>query len=131
MGENEQANNIILIDYGYVSKYVNSEGKHNKNEPVETFRGNLMFASLNQLNYESPCRKNDLLSLCYFMVYMLNGLNMPLYTDNPNSDSIVEQFESQLEFKQNTSFTEMINSMQAYSHHEWPSYVDNLIKFCD
>ena len=47
MGENDQANNIILIDYGYVSMYLDSEGKHIKNEQVDTFRGNLMFASLN------------------------------------------------------------------------------------
>ena len=65
------------------------------------------------------------------MMYMLNGLEMPLYTSNVNSDDIIEQFENQLEFKQNTSFKQMINSMQTYSHEEWPSYVHNLIEFCD
>jgi hypothetical protein len=80
MGEDEQANKIVLIDYGYALKFIDPDGNHFKNEEVDTFGGNLVFASFNQLNYESTCRKNDLSSLCYFMLYMLNGLNMPLYS---------------------------------------------------
>lgn len=133
MGEGEQANNIILIDYGYASKYLDEKGKHLQNEQVETFRGNLMFASLNQLNYESPCRKNDLLSLCYFMIYMLNGLQMPLYKFKTATDQedIFEQFENQLKFKENTNFTKMINSLEKYSHGSWDTYASNLIEFCE
>lgn len=103
MGEDEQANNIVLIDYGYASKYNDPDGNHFENEELDTFRGNLFFASLNQLNFESPCRKNDLLSLCYFMLYMLNGLKMPLYSDF-TPKNLVNQFESQLNFKQDTTF---------------------------
>ena len=45
MGEKEEASNIILIDYGYASKFTDSKGKHKPNEKVRNFKGNFIFAS--------------------------------------------------------------------------------------
>tara|TARA_B110000285_G_C14915118_1_gene509837 strand:- start:599 stop:745 length:147 start_codon:yes stop_codon:yes gene_type:complete len=40
------AKNITLIDYGYVSKYVDSDNQLLDKTNVSIFTGNLMFASL-------------------------------------------------------------------------------------
>jgi hypothetical protein len=37
---------VTLIDYGYVSKYVDSENKHLDKSNISIFTGNLMFASI-------------------------------------------------------------------------------------
>ena len=67
-----------LIDFGYVTNYVDKDNNHLKMHMIDTFSGNLMFASLDQLNYIRPSRRSDLHSLCYIFIFILNGLEMPL-----------------------------------------------------
>ena len=40
----EEANNVVLIDYGYASKYVDKSGTHLKQQEVDSFKGNILFA---------------------------------------------------------------------------------------
>ena len=53
----EQKNNdkkfeVVSIDYGFASNYLQKNGKHiTKDNEVDLFRGNIMFASLNQLRF--------------------------------------------------------------------------------
>ena len=69
---------VLLIDYGLVSKYVDEDGKHlPKLSNIDTFKGNLQFSSLNTLNFNLPTRKDDLISLCYLLITMLNAGQMP------------------------------------------------------
>ncbi len=69
--------NSVLIDFGYVSKYMNEYNEHIPQEVVAKFQGNLMFASLDQLNFIRPSRRSDLHSLCYLLIFMLNDFDMP------------------------------------------------------
>ena len=77
--------NINLIDFGFATKYmINNE--HIKKTKVDIFRGNIMFASLSQLDFNITSRRDDLISLCYMVVYILNkgtipGINMNLKED--------------------------------------------------
>ena len=48
---------------------------------MSKFCGNLIFASLDVLKFNRPSRKDDLLMLCYFLIYLLNGGEMPLIWD--------------------------------------------------
>ena len=72
--------NVKLIDFGYTSKYLDENGEHLEHQKVGTFTGNLLFASVNTLDYNNSSRKDDFISLSYLMIYLLNRGIMPLIT---------------------------------------------------
>ena len=43
----------------------------------ETFHGNVVFSSLNQLKFHATSRRDDLISLFYLLIYLLKQGNMP------------------------------------------------------
>ena len=68
-----------MQDYTYFTEYTNREtGEHLKKEKVKTMI-NLMndFQSLNRLESIRTSRRDDLLMLCYFLVYLCNFYDMP------------------------------------------------------
>jgi|TARA_B110001450_G_C17190662_1_gene307221 hypothetical protein len=71
-------NNVVLIDFGYASRFQDKDGKHIKQHEVESFKGNILFASIDQLDFQSATRKSDLISICYMLIFMLNDLDLPL-----------------------------------------------------
>ena len=72
---------INLIDYGMASQFM-QDGQHIANSSVDVFRGNILFASLNQLNYKQTSRRDDLISLFYMMLYLLNDFELPQVREN-------------------------------------------------
>ena len=82
------------------------------NEQVDNFRGNLLFATLNTLNFNRPCRKDDLLSLCYLMMSMLSGGLVPFieHLEKPGSDKLAE-IEKMRIFKGKYSLKDMVQSL--------------------
>ena len=40
---------------------------------VPVFKGNMAFASLNQLEFKTPSRRDDMISLCYLLSFLLNN----------------------------------------------------------
>ena len=52
--------------------------KHLKQTKVSKFDGDIHFISLDRQNFLYPSRRDDLLSLCYMMMYLLSGNNLPL-----------------------------------------------------
>ena len=70
--------NINVIDFGFSTRnVVKSTGKHIEKSRLDTFRGNMIFASINQLNFFSTSRRDDLISLVYLLIYFLRGGSMP------------------------------------------------------
>ena len=64
---------ISIVDFGFVTKYMDDTNKkHLPVQNVKVFRGNIMFASPNQLNFRATSRRDDLISLVYLIIYMLN-----------------------------------------------------------
>ena len=63
---------IHLVDFGYASKYLDKNGKHIKEDVIDKFRGNIMFASPSAMEFCCTSRKDDLISLCYILLYLLN-----------------------------------------------------------
>ena len=55
----------VLIDFGFSQKYSSEEKDAH-------FKGNLMFASINQLEFKKPTRKDDLVSLAYMLISMIS-----------------------------------------------------------
>jgi serine/threonine protein kinase len=76
--EDKKGVQVKLIDYGFATRYIDKKGVHLENSEVNSFKGNLLFASINSLEFNMPSRKDDLLSLCYFIIFLLNGACFPL-----------------------------------------------------
>jgi serine/threonine protein kinase len=67
-----------LIDFGYCKKYLDKGNSHiSHKEEVDSFRGNLMFASYEQMLFKKTSRKDDLVSLCYLMINLFNNSEYP------------------------------------------------------
>ena len=79
-------NNIRLIDFGFAIKY-----KDVPNTLQKIFKGNIVFASKHLFNLQTPSRRDDLISLGYVMLYMIDG-DLPFIKDesisifNPRQD---------------------------------------------
>ena len=64
---------ITLIDFGLCSSYLDKDGKHVKDEAQKCFMGNMAMASVNAMNFRTVSRRDDLISLCYLLIYMVQG----------------------------------------------------------
>jgi len=70
--------NINVIDFGFSTRNINkTTNKHIEKSRLDTFRGNMIFASINQLNFCTTSRRDDLISLVYLLMYFLRGGSMP------------------------------------------------------
>ena len=63
---------LTLIDFGCSTQFMES-GRHIGKNKVPHFQGNYMFSSINQMTFTVTSRKDDLVSLCYLLIYLLNG----------------------------------------------------------
>ena len=73
---------VRLIDFGMSTKYLKEDGTHAPKKKVQIFKGNLVFSSKNMFNMISTSRRDDLISLCYLMLYLVNG-DLPYLKDEP------------------------------------------------
>lgn len=67
---------VTLIDFGLSTMYLDQEGKHVPKEGSNGFQGNMIFASRNAFIGKTLSRRDDLISLCYFLIYIIDG-SMP------------------------------------------------------
>ena len=74
--EKTQDLKATLIDFGLASKFTDCDGNHCE-KPDTAFKGNLMFASVNQLEFKQPSRRDDLISLCYMLLFVINDSVFP------------------------------------------------------
>ena len=93
----ENIDDIHIIDFGLAKKYVDHRGFHLEEEQSSTFEGNLSFSSYNGQNLRSLSRRDDLISLCYLLIYSLEGSLPWLETDEELSD--MEEFHVVKEMK--------------------------------
>jgi hypothetical protein len=63
----------VLIDFGHSREIQNDDGTHIKREKNQPFIGNYIFASHNAFLNRTQSRRDDLISLCYLLVYLLDG----------------------------------------------------------
>ena len=74
-GDNVKVN---LIDFGYAKRYFHSStGPIRADTKVESFQGNFLFGSLNQLKFKPTSRVDDINSLLYIMLYLFNDGDLP------------------------------------------------------
>ena len=107
-----QAPFAVLIDFGNVTKYTDKKGLHLLEETSEDkgFKGNILFASKNQLEFKLTSRRDDIISLCYLMLYLVNDFVLPGYERERFKDILLDQvktMEAMLELKTNYSLADM------------------------
>jgi serine/threonine protein kinase len=68
---------LYLIDFGMSQTFVDETGKHITKKDLGKFSGNFIFASLNSCRGYNKSRRDDLESLLYMLIYMLNGGQLP------------------------------------------------------
>lgn len=61
-----------MIDFGLVNKFCDEDGKHIKEGTTDKFRGSFMFAGLSAFKFYASSRKDDLVSLVYVLIFMLD-----------------------------------------------------------
>ena len=97
---------VHIIDFGFAFSYLNKEGQHLDQLQTENFNGNLFYSSLNQLNFNSQSRRDDLISLSYMISSLLNEGKLNNLTSN-DQKSQVECFHAVLKAKQDMTIKEM------------------------
>jgi len=64
---------IRVIDFGLAQRFHDENGNHISCKKQGTFKGNIIFASKNAFNLLTQSRRDDLISLCYFLLYIIDG----------------------------------------------------------
>ena len=64
--------NATLIDLGFTESFMASKYEHLESTEVTSFRGNLLYSSLDQMLFKSTSRRDDMFSLTYLMFSLLN-----------------------------------------------------------
>jgi len=67
-----EMNQIYLIDFGISSTYLNGQGNHREMEENVPFKGNVIFASKNSFHKYTLSRRDDIISLIYFLNYLID-----------------------------------------------------------
>ena len=78
---------ITLTDFGFATRYVDpASWEHISKEKIDTFRGNLPMASLNQLKFHNTSRRDDLISLFHLLVFLFKEGELPGITTGLTGD---------------------------------------------
>lgn len=64
---------IRIIDFGLAKTYIDENGEHLPKKRERYFRGNMIFASKNAYNLYTQSRRDDLISLCYLLIFLIDG----------------------------------------------------------
>lgn len=73
-----ESHSVNIIDFGFATRFLDKKTKaHLDKDEIDVFRGNMVFASLNQLKFYTTSRRDDLISLFYLLVFMFKGGEMP------------------------------------------------------
>ena len=71
---------VTLIDFGFAQKYVDKKNVHIQEGSIEDmFRGNLLFSSSHALEFFTPSRRDDVISVGYLLTFLLNGGQIPYF----------------------------------------------------
>ena len=82
---------ISLVQRDFVTPYLNlNTREHIPNSKVDIFHGNIVFSSLHQLQFQTTSRRDDIISLCYLIIYLLQDGVMPGIPCNSNNQNPVE-----------------------------------------
>ena len=91
---------IKMIDFGLAQKYLDAQGNHIPAVREKYFQGNLIFASKHCFNLVTHSRRDDLISLSYLLLYLIDGdLAFLAADDDQNGASEANNGFNHAEFK--------------------------------
>ena len=99
---------VHLVDFGLAKKFVDENGVHLDEQESENFEGNLLFSSFYCQDLRTTSRRDDLISLCYLLIYSLEGSLPWMETDPDLSD--LEEFHTVKQLKQNSTAESLCNT---------------------
>lgn len=73
MGVGENSNKVYIIDFGLSKKYVDQTGRHIKLCGGKSLTGTARYASVYALEGKEQSRRDDMESLLYVWIYLMNG----------------------------------------------------------
>jgi len=62
---------LKLIDFGLVTRFLDDDGHHIEQGISDKFKGSMLFASKYVFNFTMTSRRDDLISLCYLLVFLV------------------------------------------------------------
>ena len=83
----DSLNKIRLIDFGLASRYKDDKGDHIPLTRVDSFKGNFIFASRHGFNNIAYSRRDDMNSLAYLLLYILDG-DIPFLAEMQSSNRL-------------------------------------------
>ena len=123
-GINNEYQTVILIDYGFSKGYMHNN-VHMPMKKTTNIIGTLNYISLNVHKKNEPSRRDDLESVCYILLYLLDCLYWDKYTDPSVSNilKIISEKESIIHCKHIPSYiTNMIQYIRNLDFEETPDY---------
>lgn len=70
---NQDGTDVYIIDFGLCKKYIDNDNKHIEMKSGKTIIGTPNFVSINVHNGVEPSRRDDLISVAYIILYLING----------------------------------------------------------
>ena len=93
----EDPDRIYLIDFGLSRSYEN-KGLHINCEELNVFSGNLLFASFNSCAGSSQSRRDDVESVLYLFLFLLNNC-LPWKSGNYNDSQLKNKLNERAQNK--------------------------------
>ena len=64
---------LHIVNFKFTKSYKDASGLHFPQEKLDSFEGSTLFASVEQMKQNSPSRRDDLKSLLYILITLLNN----------------------------------------------------------
>ena len=87
IGDFFEKHSVNIVDVHFATSYKDDYSKvHLNQKTLKSYRGSVLFSSINQLNFQSTSRRDDIISILYLLVYLLHKGNMPGITIAEDDD---------------------------------------------
>ena len=124
-------NKIYIVDFGLAKSYLNSENKHIKCDKNGHYTGTIRYSSLNIHDGYNHSRRDDLISLCYMIIYLHKG---KLPWTNLKAHSLKEKYNKikllkEQEYEKKELFIDYLTYCYSLKFEDEPNYtylIDNL-----
>jgi len=128
-GLNNKKDILYLIDLGFCKRYYNDDGKHISNKRIKNLIGTPLFVSLNIHRMNQPSRRDDLESIIYIILFLLNKLTwlnlldlniekiiqlkeeIIFNNEIPNNIIIILKYIKNLKYDENPNYEFIINNI--------------------